>query len=140
MRSAFDANCTCSLEETVYPYVGICFSIRPWCGTWGRAASRSARCREVQARYWRIIATFGKYYGRWACVGEPIPLTDCHKALLQALRADKKEHPYVKDDFSTNPFLAIAKGCDCQDMNYSLMREEEFVYKKKKRKADDMWD
>ena len=90
--------------------------------------------------YWRVVAAFGKYYGRWACVGEAVPLSASHKLFLHALTVNKTEHPYVKDNFEAAPFLVAAGGDTCQDMQYGLVPETEYKYKKMKRKADDLWD
>ena len=94
---------------------------------------------KYRGSFWRIIATFAKYYGRWACTGEPVPLTEQHKLMLQALVVSHAEHPYVKDNFGANPFLVMAMGNHCTDMKYGLIKEEEYRYKKMKRKGEDLW-
>ena len=93
---------------------------------------------RFKGQFWRIIATFAKYYNRWACTGEAVPLTDKHKLLLHGLTVSHKEYPYVKDNFQ-DPFLLIALASECTDMKYSLVKEEEYRYKQKKRKGEDLW-
>ena len=43
------------------------------------------------------------------------------------------------DNFGANPFLVMAMGNDCTDMKYGLIKEEEYRYKKMKRKGEDLW-
>ena len=93
---------------------------------------------RYKGHFWRVVATFGKYYNRWACTGEPVPLTDKHKLMLHAIIVNKSDYPYVMDNFS-NPFLVMALASDCTDMKYSLVKEEEYRYKQLKRKGEDLW-
>ena len=94
---------------------------------------------KYMGQTWRVIATFAKYYGRWACAGEPVPLTENHKLILQALSVSHSEHPYVRDSYAGHPFLVMAMGNECKDMKYALVREEEYRYKMLKRKGEDLW-
>ena len=94
---------------------------------------------QFKGQFWRIIGAFAKYYGRWSCVGESVPLTSSHRFLLQALRVNKNHHPYVQDNFSFDPFLVVASADECKDLGYSLIREEEYQYKQQKRKIESIW-
>ena len=58
--------------------------------------------------------------------------------LLQA-KVSHNEHPYVRDNFTGLPFLVLAMGPECEDMKYSLIKEEEYRYQKSKRKGEDLW-
>ena len=49
------------------------------------------------------------------------------------------EHPYVRDNFTGLPILVLAMGPECEDMKYSLIKEEEYRYQKSKRKGEDLW-
>jgi len=55
--------------------------------------------------------------------------------MLHAIHADKKSQPIVQDDFTRLPcWIVVAAADQCQDMGYTLMREEEYRYVQKKRK------
>ena len=69
---------------------------------------------------WRVIATFAKYYGRWACVGAAVPLDASSRLMLRAIKPDAK--PYVIDDLTRMP--VVVEGSLCEDKGYRLMRED----------------
>ena len=93
--------------------------------------------KQVIGKLWRLVATFSKYYGRWACVGKPVVLEASQRLMLQAVKADAQ--PYVVDDFARGPFVCITEANTCEDKGYQLMRDEEYRYKKMKRAAADVW-
>ena len=55
------------------------------------------------------------------------------------MKVSHTEHPYVRDNFTGLPFLVLAMGPECEDMKYSLIKEEEYRYQKSKRKGEDLW-
>ena len=74
------------------------------------------------------MATFAKYYGRWACVGKPVLLDATHRLMLQAVKAEL--NPYIVDDFERDPFVVIVPADTCKEKGFYLMRDEEYRYKK----------
>ena len=106
----------------------------------GNVAAIDRHCVvKYKTLIWRVVASFSKYYGRWTCVGKPVCLEPGVKLYLQCLKADKKQAPMVQDDCEDEPWVLIVPAEECQDMAYTLTREEEYIYKQQKRKHSDIW-
>ena len=88
-------------------------------------------------QFWRVVAAFSKYYGRWSCVGAPVTLVPSVRLMLQAV--DKKTNPILQDNFERTPWITVVLASECEDTGYTVMKEEDYTYKQKKRKLTDMW-
>jgi hypothetical protein len=90
--------------------------------------------------YWRVVAGFSKYYNRWALVGEPVPLKETHKVMLQDLLIDKALKPYVRVDYGRMPWATTAPANECEEGGYKLLAETGAEQQAKKmKKTVDMW-
>ncbi len=109
-------------------------------GIRGEVAQRGDVVKHAE-RHWRVAACFGKYYGRWALVTDPVPFTDNYHLMLRALHVDKKCKPYVMLNLHQKPAAVIATGSKCSSAGYTLLSAGDAPSKPKKFKTGvDMWD
>ena len=91
--------------------------------------------------FWRVVACFGKYYGRWALVTAPVPLTENYHLMLQLISVNKADKPYVHMNFCRTPWAIIIKAKAASAANHTLVAAADEAAKPKKLKPGaDLWD